>query len=180
MSQDLGIESFLGTADGELAQDLRDRLALATRYIANWYAATEDSDNKDIWWAKIDVLRGKVESAYKRLLAPQNVTFLGRSDVAAYDDASAAWASLWRELTLSPDTIDVDRLSQVADLFTTIVQTPAAIITQVGNELGKAVGGAAGGFLARAWPYLLGAGVIVAVWTFRQPLAALASKAVPA
>lgn len=178
MGVDYGAENVLSFADGELAADLRDRLALATRYLANWYKAVDDSENKAVWYQKIDTLRAKVEGAYQLLLDPANKTFPGNKEVAAYNDASADWAGLWRELTLSGDTIHMELLQQVADFVDMLVQTPALLATTIGNELGKAVGGAAGSFLARAWPYVIGALVVGGVYIFREPLSKLASKAV--
>ena len=173
---DLGLESLLGTSDGELAQDLRDRLALSTRYLTNWYRATDGSENKAVWWQKIDTVRAKVERAYADLLEASNASFAGVRARGDYDDASAAWAQLWRELELSADTIDSSLIYSIADWADTVAHAPGLLAIQVGNELGKAAGGALGAFLAQTWPYLAGAGALGLIYVFRRPLVALAGK----
>lgn len=173
---DLGLEGLLGTSGGELAQDLRDRLALSTRYLANWYRATDGSENKAVWWQKIDTVRSKVERAYADLLEASNASFAGVRARGDYDDASASWAQLWRELSLSADTIDFSLIDQIADWTDTIAHAPGLLVPQIGNEIGKAVGGALGGFLAQTWPYLAGAGLLYVAYVFRRPLVALAGK----
>jgi hypothetical protein len=175
---DLASESFLGFADGELASTLRERLALATRYIANWYKATKGSDNQDVWWQKIDALRAKVEATYSALLQPANATFPSNKVVADYNEASAAWAQLWRELTLSADTIDISLISQLADFGTTLINAPGLLVPQLADSLGKALGDSAARFFAQAWPFLLAAGVLGTVYIFRRPLVALAQRGV--
>lgn len=178
MALDLGVESLLGTSDDDGSPGLRDRLALATRYLANWYKATSSSDNKDVWWQKIDTVRAKVEATYNELLQPLNSGFLSRQAKADYDDASASWADLWRQLQTSDDTIDVSLLSQLADFGTTLIQAPGLIIPQITDSLGKALGDGTARFFAAAWPFLIGAGVALGVYVFRRPLAALVSKGV--
>jgi hypothetical protein len=182
----LGTESLLGDSYDLDAQTMRDNLALATRYLANWYKATDSSIAKDlnrtapdtaVWWQKIDVVRRKVEATYQELLAPSQQLFASAQSKADYNDASAAWAALYREMVLSVDTIDVSLLDVAGSYVDTLTTAPAMIVTQVGNQIGKAVGGGLGSFLALTWPYLIGAGVLLGVYTFRVPLAALARKA---
>jgi hypothetical protein len=182
MATDVGVESLLGDWDADdLAVDVqtaRDRLVLATRYLANWYAATKDSDNKAIWWQKIDDLRTRVEAAYAVLSKPENTgPFPHPEAKAAYQVAALAWPGLWREITLSGEVnIHFDLIDQAADLLTTIAHTPGAIVRDIGNEVGKAVGGAAGNLLRWTWPYLILAGALGTVYIFRAPILKWASK----
>lgn len=182
---DLGTESLLGISDGLDAQQMRDQLALSTLYLANWYKATSESlaktigstaPDQDIWWAKIDLVRAKIEHTYQDLLDPLSQLFAGPVAKADYDDASAAWASLYRELVLSNQTIDVSLLDEAAGFGTTLATAPGLLLPWVGNEIGKAAGGALGNFLARTWPYLAGAGALYGIYLFRRPLAVLAGK----
>lgn len=183
---DLGTQNLLGTADGEDAQTLRDRLALSTAYLANWYTATEGSVAKSLgdvspdtalWWQQIDAVRAQVESVYAELQQPANLSFPGNKEVGDYDAASAAWSDLYLKLALSIDTVDVSLLDQAASFGQTIAQAPGLLVPQIGNELGKAIGGALGQFLAQTWPYLAGAGLLYGIYLFRRPLAAIAGKA---
>lgn len=171
MGTDLGVENLLGIdGTGQLSSDLRESLALATRYIANWYKATKDSDNKDVWWQKIDTERAKVEAAYNLLLQADQNPFPGNTGIAAYSDAASGWPQLWRDLSLSPDTIDTSLLNSAADFFTTVAEAPGLIIPQIGNELGKIVGGTLGNFLAQTWPYIALVGAAGVIYVFRGPL----------
>jgi hypothetical protein len=175
---DLSKENFLGISDGLTGAEMRERLALSTQYIANWYKATEDSDNKDVWWQKIDALRAKVESTYAELQQPANQYFAGRKEKADYDEASAAWAQLWRELILSTDTIDISLLDQLADFGTTLINAPGLLVPRLAESVGKALGDSASRFFTQAWPFLLAAGALGVVYIFRRPLVALAQKGV--
>jgi hypothetical protein len=180
-NQDLGAESLLGPDADEDAQTLRDRLALATRYLANWYKATKDSAGQAVWWQRIDAERTKVEAAYSELAKQENTYFAGRIAKAYYMDAAAGWPQLWRDLKLSADTLpDPSLLDSAADLLTTIAHTPSAAIADVGNEIGKAIGGSLGNLWRQAWPWLLVAGGVGVVYMLRKPLALAASKAVAA
>lgn len=177
MATDLGVESFLGDADAdELGNaDAREKLALATRYLANWYKATSDSDNKAVWYQKIDTLRNKVESLYTELTADDN-PFLSPSEVTEYNGVSANWAELWRDLNFSTDTIDVSLINQAADLATTIIKAPTVAIPNLMEALGKLVNDSVGKFMAQAYPVILLIGGVAVVYVFRKPLATLASK----
>ncbi len=182
----LGTESLLGISDGLDAQEMRDNLALASLYLANWYRATEGSVAKSIdgitpdtviWWKKIDLVRAKVERTYNELQDPLSAGFAGPVAKRDYDDASAAWASLYRELVLSADTLDASLLDQAASLGATLFHTPGLLVPAIGNEIGKAVGGALGAFLGKTWPYLAGAGVLFTAYYLRRPLAVIIRKA---
>lgn len=164
----LGASSVLGIADGEASADLHDRLDLALQYIANWYRATKGSDNEDLWWAKIDQVRGKVETAERQITASE--VFATKAQVNLYNDASYAYAGLYTELYTSADTLPQPALiDQAAGLVTTIIETPSTFITYVAGVVGKGAGDAAKQFFLGAWPVLLVAGVAVIV--FRKPLA---------
>ncbi len=165
---DLGASSVLGTGDGELAGDLHDHLDLALQYIANWYKATEGSDNQDLWWAKIDQVRAKVENAERQITSVE--VFPTASQVALYNDASSSYASLYTDLYTSADTLPQPALiDQAAGLVSTIVEAPSTFITYAAGLVGKTLGDSAKAFFIGAWPVLLVAGVAVIV--FRKPLA---------
>ncbi len=175
--QDLGAESVLGEGIGEDAETLRGRLALATRYLANWYRATKGSENQAVWYQRIDALRAKVERAYAELCKPANVTFGGRGAMALYASAAADWPQLWRDLTLSADTLPEPSLLDKAASF---IDAPFKILPALADDLGAAVGGAAGNLLRQIWvntyPFLIGGVIIGGVWYFRAPLLALMPK----
>lgn len=172
--ENLGPESLLGDSDVvDTAQDMRDRLALATRYLANWYRATKGSDNQGVWWQRIDTERTRVEAAYSELTKNENTYFASRKAKALYNDAARDFPQLWRDLTLSADTLpEPSLLNQAADLATTIWHTPSAIVSDIGNEIGKAIGGALGNLWRQAWPWLLVGGAAYGVYVFRAPIAA--------
>lgn len=165
---DLGTSSILGTGDGELAGDLHDRLDLALQYLANWYKATDGSDNQDLWWAQIDQVRSKVETAERQITSAE--VFPTSSQVAMYNDASSSFAALYEQLYSSYDTLPQPALiDQAAGLVTTIIESPSTFITYAAGLVGKTAGDAAKAFFLGAWPVLLIGGVAVIV--FRKPLA---------
>lgn len=176
MATDLATESFLGDADAdELGNsDARDKLALATRYIANWYKATSGSDNKDVWYQKIDALRSKIETLYSQLTNDQN-PFLSPVEKSDYNTASGAWADLWRQLTLSTDTIDVSLISQAADFVTTTLRAPGIAIPNFFQSVGGIINDSVGKFMAQVWPVLIIVTIGGIVYVFRAPLSRLAS-----
>jgi hypothetical protein len=176
--EDFGPEGLLGTPDGQDAQTLRDRLALALRYLVNWYRAT-DGANRALWWPKIDALRAKIERAYK--LADPAQLFLGNTGVAAYTDAANDFPALWRELSLaSSSLLRPDLLDRAAPFVDAVLEAPGIALTGISNSITKGVGGALGSALGNLWPYLLLAGGAALVYVFRVPLARLAERAVPA
>lgn len=165
---DLGAAGQLGRADGEQSADLHDRLDLALRYIANWYKATKGSANQDVWWAKIDQVRAKVETA-ERTITSDDV-FPSSSEVAMYNDASDSYAGLFTELYTSYDTLPQPALiDQAADLTSTIVEFPSYVVTKAADLVGKTIGDSAKALFVETWPVLLAAGVLAFV--FRKPLA---------
>lgn len=167
-NQNLGVESLLGPdADGVAAPDARDVLALASRYLANWYKATKGSEDQDVWWQRIDTERAKVELAYKLASQEDSTYFLTRAAKAAYTDAAHDWPQLWRDLKLSADTLPEPSL---IDEVASIVTAPFSILPTLGNEVGKAVGGAVGNLVRQVFPYVLLTGGIIVVYTFREPI----------
>jgi hypothetical protein len=173
-----GPEGLLGYADDLDAQTMRDRLALATRYLANWYAATKGSDNQDVWWARIDQLRAEVEGSYSEMSQDANTYFAGKTAIANYNQASNDWNSLYNDITLSIDASQLSVINALPDLPSAILQAPGVILPQIGNELGKIIGGTLGQFLRQTWPYLIVAGAVGLVYVFRGPLSKLAGKVV--
>ncbi len=166
----LGPESLLGIPDGEDAQTLHDRLDLALRYIANWYKATDGSTDQAFWWTKIDQVRAKVEAA-ERAINPGAI-FPGNVELALYNDAALSFPGLWRELTLSADTLPAPGFLDVAaDLFDTVLQTPGYIVTSAANAAGAALGNSARAFVFQAWPLLALAAAAGVIYFFRAPLA---------
>jgi hypothetical protein len=165
----LGPESLLPPADGDLAADVHDRLDLALRYLANWYKATDGSANKAIWWAQIDHVRTKVEAA-ERAIDPGAV-FLGNTEINLYNDAAANFPQLWRDLTLSADTLPQPGLLDVAaDFLDTLIETPGYVVTKAADAAGRALGQSAKDFVYQAWPFFLLAGLAAGVYFFRAPL----------
>lgn len=166
----LGPESLLGLPDGEDSQTLHDRLDLALRYLANWYKASDDSANRAIWWTRIDQVRAKVEAA-ERAINPASL-FPSVSEVALYNDAALAFPGLWRDLTLSADTLPQPGLLDVAaDYLDTLIETPGYIVTKAANAAGKALGQGAKDFVYQAWPLLVVAGVGAVLYFLRAPIA---------
>lgn len=156
---DLGPGGLLQDADGVPIADTRTRLNLALRYISNWYRATEGSDNQSVWWAQIDDVRAKVEAAFTAM-DPGKV-FPGKDELALYHDAQMAFPELWRELTLSADTLPKPGLLDLAaDYIDTLLETPGIILTGAVDAVSKGVGNAAKAAIVNLWPVLLVAGVL--------------------
>lgn len=168
-TEDLGAEGLLGDVDADAldAQEARDRLALASRYLANWYRATKGSTDQDIWWAKIDAERALVEEAYRQASDMSSAGFLTRAARAAYTAASMGWAPLYRELKLSPDTLtSPDLIDQAADLL----HAPLAFIPTVAESVSKAIGNTLGGIVRPIFPWLIGGVALGLVYVFRKPI----------
>jgi hypothetical protein len=171
----LGPESLLSIPDGEDAQTLHDRLDLALRYLANWYKATDGATDKAIWWTRIDQVRAKVEAA-ERAINP-GLIFPGNTEIALYNDAALNFPQLWRDLTLSADTLpEPGLLDRAADLFDTVLETPGYIIHKVASAAGKALGDGAKDLVYQAWPFLALAAAAGVVYFFRVPLGRALSK----
>lgn len=159
IATDLGPEGLLVDAEGNPIDDTRRRLDLALRYISNWYRATDDSDNKSIWWAKIDDVRAKVEAAFTSM-DPSKV-FPGKDELALYHDAQAAFPEMWRQLNFSADTLPRPELIDIAaDFLDAVTETPGIIVTTVIDKLTKGAGDAVGKAVKNLWPVLLVAGVL--------------------
>lgn len=173
-----GPEGLLGLADGLTGQEMRDRLALATLYLANWYKATKGSENQVTWWKKIDGVRGEVEASYREMSDPKNNLFATKTAVANYEQASHDYVNLYNEITFSADANQISLMSELPSLPEAILEAPGTVIPQIGNELGKIIGGTLGQFLRQTWPYLAVAGVVALVYVFREPLSKLAGKVV--
>lgn len=155
---DLGPSALLIDAEGNPIGDTRTRLDLALRYISNWYKATDGSDNKAIWWAKIDDVRAKVEAAFTAM-DPAKV-FPGKDELAAYHDAQLGFADLYRQLQFSVDTLPKpDLLDLAADFFDTLAETPGIILTTVVDKVTKGIGQATKEAIVNLWPVLLVVGV---------------------
>lgn len=164
---DVGPENALGPGDGETAQTLRDRLDMALRYISNWYKASEDSANKNIWWAKIDSVRSAVQDA-EDAMDPAKV-FPGNTELSLYNDAATAFPALWRELTLSSDiNVRLDLLSALPDFIDTTLNMPGYIVQKVVNGVTDAAGNVAGKAARNLWPYALAGGAILAFLGYRK------------
>jgi hypothetical protein len=173
---DLGPESLLGVPEGAMAPELRDRLDLALRYLANWYKATKGSAEQTIWWLKIDQVRAKVEAAYKSF-TPADL-WLRDSAELLYNDAAIAFPGLWRDLTFSADTLpEPSLLSLPARVVDAVIETPGYLVHKIGKSLGDGIGGGLGALTEKLWPYALAAGVVIGVYVFRAPLLALVKKA---
>lgn len=188
-----GVESTLGFAD-EPVLTLRDRLTLALRYLASWSSAVKSSLNPidpagvtggasvldvAVWLGRIDNMR----AALLQLLAamPPDSVFAGVDTAAAYNNASATFAQMYRELSLSMASLPSrGLLDQAADLGTAVFQAPAAAITgiaeQLSNGIARALGGTAAAIFSALWPWLLAAGGAAGVWYFRAPIVRLLAK----
>lgn len=156
---DLGPSALLIDAEGNPIADTRKRLDLALRYISNWYRATDDSDNKGIWWAKIDDARAQVEAAFTAM-DPSKV-FPGNDELSAYHDAQLAFADVYRQLSFSADTLPKPELLDLAaDFVDTLTETPGIIVTTIVDKLTKGAGDAVGKAVKNLWPVLVVAGVL--------------------
>lgn len=173
-SENLGPESLLGDASMlDDAADGRDRLALALRYLANWYRATKDSKDKELWWQRIDMERAKVERAYKGAADPFNALFWGNTMVDLYNAAAKDWPQLWRDLKLSPDTLVETTL---LDKAASVLESPLAFLPTLANNIGDAIGGSIGNLTRQLFPWILLASGVGLVYVFRKPLLAAAAK----
>jgi len=175
-AENLGPENLLGIPDGQDCRELRNRLDLALRYIANWYKATNSGEHKQIWWARIDQVRAKVEIAFKKC-DPIDI-FPRSSAVAAYNEAALAFPQLWRDLTLSADSFpDPTLLDYASGYLGAMLEMPAYVGTSVATGIGNAIDGTLGALLSRLAPWLILGAVVGGVYILRVPLGALASRA---
>jgi len=182
---ELGSESFIGLHDGPAIVDseaspgqaMRDRLALATMYLSNWYEAVKKSPNKDIWYKRIDTLRAHIETLYKTVSDPKYDLFVSPIINADYDAIGAEWAQLFRDIyTNSDDLIQHNLLTDSVDTLSAIVTSPLTVLPKLGNDIGAAIGGTIGGFVRQTFPWLIAAGAIGLVYVFREPIGKLINK----
>jgi len=170
----LGPEALLSDADGELAADVRARLDLALRYLANWYKATDDSGTvRARWWPQIDAVRAKVEAAFKAI--DPNAEFMGNASLELYAQAQLVFPELWRQLSLSSDTLPKpDLLDQAADLLNTIAEYPTYLVPKIGDILARTIGGALGTIVGQLWYVVIPAALIAAWLIWRKAKRVLA------
>lgn len=186
MALDLGTASILGDPDTAGpdgtplgADDMRTQLALSTRYLANWYNATDGSDNKSIWWQKIDTERALVESTYAEMLLAENLYFPTAQAKSDYLQAANGWATLYEELQLSADTLpQPSLLDQAASFVSTTLKAPQVIIPNLFDELGSILNASLGKFLAQAWPVVTVAAIGGILYVFGKPLSKLWEKSI--
>jgi hypothetical protein len=106
--------------------------------------------------------------------------FPGTTELNAYNDAALVFPGLWRELTLSADTLPEPSLLDVAaSIADTILETPGYVIDRVTNSLANGLGNGAASVWHNLWPVFLAAGVLGLLYIFRAPLAAAAGRLAP-
>jgi hypothetical protein len=174
-TEDLGAEGLLGDVDADAldAQEARDRLALALRYLANWYRATKGSAGPDIWWSKIDHERALVEEAYRQASDMSSAGFLTHAAREAYKAASMEWAPLYRELKLSPDTLTSPGL---IDEAASILTAPLAWVPTFTEGLAKSVDQSLSAVARTLAPWLLAGSAVAVLYIFRKPIGAVIAK----
>lgn len=184
MALDLGAANILG--DPETAGDqgtpldadeMRAQLALSTRYLANWYKATDGSDNQAIWYQKIDALRAQVEGTYKEMLSDDNLYFPTTQAKVDYLAASNNWAQLYLQLQLSADTLpQASLIDEAANVISAGIKAPTVVIPNLFSEIGKVLNSSLGNFLAQAWPVVTIVVIGGVVYFFHKPIRKLAEK----
>lgn len=185
-----GVESTLGFAD-ELVPELRDRVVKALRYTMSWSDAVGGGGmlaaalggtgpaEAQAWQARIVILQDQLRELL--VMMPPDSQFPGKDAVAAYEAASAAFAQLYRDLSLSSASLPrPDLLDQVGDLGAALFKFPAVAATtlaeQASNAIASILGGTTAAIWSALWPWLLVAGGAAGVWYFRAPLLRLFAK----
>jgi hypothetical protein len=185
-----GVESTLSFADAPVPE-LRDRIVLALRYTISWSDAVGGGGviaaalggtgplEAQAWQARI----GDVQQALRGLLVmiPPDGEFAGKDAKAAYERTSAAFAQLYRDLTLSSATLPrPELLYQLGELGAALFKFPAVAATTLAEQASNAIAGILGGTTAAIWsalwPWLIVAGAGAGVWYFRAPLLRLFAK----
>jgi len=187
------VESTLSFADGTPVLELRDRIYTALGYTFSWMQALSPGSG-----VVLNVVSGvydpaeasglaarvsDMQTALKGLYAmfTPELVFAGNDAVATYNNVSAAFAQLYRDLVLNKNTLPrPDLLDQVGDVATGIFQAPAAAITAIAekasNGVARALGGTAAAIWSALWPWLLLAGAVGVVYVFRRPLSRALGK----
>jgi hypothetical protein len=172
---DVSAESALGFADATPIVELRERIDRAFRYTVSWSSAAGDATDRSgaPFKARIDNVQWALRGLYG--LMPLSDTFAGKDAVAAYNQVSALYAQLYRDLATSADTLPQPALLEtVAGIGKAMIDAPVAAATgameQLANGVARLLGGTAGALWSALWPWLLLAGGAGAIWLFRAPL----------
>lgn len=166
------VESTLSLAD-EPIETLHKRIAQAFRYCASWFDAVKGSGHEAEWGKRIaDVMN---ELTATLAIMPLLDVFPGNQAKASYQQASADFAQLYRDLALSADTLPKRALlDQLGDIPTALFQAPTAaakwIAEQAAQTIGNVLGNTVAAIWRNLWPFLLVAGGAGVVWLFRAPL----------
>lgn len=178
------VESTLGFADGTPNDELRARLLTATRYCASWFQAVQSGDavsdtivardnNSVMFSQRIADVLDEITATLAQL--PPDGLFPGNDAVAAYNQTSADFAQLYRDLALSADSLPrPDLLTQLGDIGSAFLNAPVAaaktLAEQIADAIRKLLGNTAAAVWHALWPWLLVAGAAGAVYVFRRPL----------
>jgi len=184
-----GVESTLGIADAP-SLELRDRVLKALGYTISWAKAVAGGlSNTFTNGADSDVLTGlagrvsDMQTALQALLVliPVDSVFPGKDAAARYEEISAAFAQLYRDLVFNAATLPQPGLLDTASgLASAVFDAPAAAVTSlaemIANAIARALGGAAAAIWRALWPFLLAGGAVGVVYVFRAPLGRLVGK----
>lgn len=187
-----GVESTLGLADAPVLE-LRDRIYTALGYTFSWSAALKPGSGVVLnvatgaydpiaaaqLAARVSDMQDTLRALYNELTP--DMQFLGRDQVSAYESISAAFAQLYRDLTLSASSLPrPDLLDQVGDIGSAFFDAPAAAITalaeKASNGIARTLGGATAAIWSALWPWILIAGIVGVVYVFRAPLGRAVGK----
>lgn len=156
MAADLGPENVLGDVDS--LKDARSNLERALKFIVNWYKATEKADNKEDWWKRIDAVRATVEEAW-HANDPADV-FPGKTAKTTYAAAQLAFPQMWRDISFTPDRIDVSLAATMADTFNAIVYFPGIWFKKTAQDVLGGLG------INTLWPIIIVAGVVLLAYFY--------------
>jgi hypothetical protein len=166
------VESTLGFADAP-TDELRGRLVTAFRYTVSWFDAVKATDSVATWSARISDVMNEITAVIAMI--PPGGEFAGKDAVAAYNQTSADFAQLYRDLVASADTLpQPSLLTQLGDLGSAFINAPVAaakvLAEQAANGVAGLLGNTAAAIWRALWPWLLVAGAVGLVYVFRRPL----------
>ncbi len=183
------MESTLGTADAPNLE-LRDRIISALGYTISWSKAVAGGISNTLTAgpdgsyidesAALTQLAARVSQMQQALtgllaLIPVDGVFPTKDAVAKYEDVSAGFAQLYRDLTLNAATLPqpglLDTASGIASGF---FEAPGAVLSTLAedasNSIARTLGKTTAAIWSALWPWLLLAGGVGLVYVFRAPL----------
>lgn len=157
---DLGPEDVLSYTDSgsdTAVEETVSKLQRALRFISNWYQAVDETENRKIWYTRIDAARKKVEAALTEW-NKAGLLFPGNKAKSAYTAAQNSYFEVWSQLQNSADLLPES--SVLDDIVGAAENAPGA----VADSITKAIAKSLNEIFGNLWPWFLVAAILAGLY----------------